>query len=266
MEQARERIHALIEEGQDFTYENFSTKGQHGYPDAFSPEWVAWCARAASALRSLFGDGSAQMSMLNEAGNVRVLRNGPDKFTLCQSYILGALKAGQSVLENDVFGELADAGPSGPGTKSKRVFIVHGHDDRAKAELEALLTELGLEPIVLHRQPDEGQTVIEKFEKHSDVGYAFVLLTPDEVAYLAAQEALSDEDRIKERRARPNVIFEFGFFVGRLGRRSVCCLHTGGVALPSDVHGLVYKSYVESIEEVAYSITKELKARGYQLA
>jgi len=38
-----------------------------------------------------------------------------------------------------------------------------------------------LEPIVLHRQPDEGKTIIEKFEKHEDVGYVFILLTPDAI-------------------------------------------------------------------------------------
>jgi hypothetical protein len=97
--------------------------------------------------------------------------------------------------------------------RSKKVFVVHGHDEVAKTNLEVFLNEIGLQPIVLHRQADEGLTVIEKFEKHSDVGYAFILLTPDDVAYLKADEAKNDKDRKKELRARPNVIFEFGYFV-----------------------------------------------------
>lgn len=69
--------------------------------------------------------------------------------------------------------------------RTKKVFVVHGRDEVAKTGLEVFLHEIGLEPIVLHRQADEGLTIIEKFEKHSDVGYAFILLTPDEVAYLS---------------------------------------------------------------------------------
>jgi predicted nucleotide-binding protein len=147
--------------------------------------------------------------------------------------------------------------------RSKKVFVVHGHDEVSKTNLEVFLHEIGLEPVVLHRQADEGMTIIEKFEKHSDVGYAFILLTPDEVAYLAPEEGKADKDRQKEFRARPNVIFEFGYFVGRLTRSRVCCLYRGGVTLPSDVSGLIYKKYETNIDEVGYSIIKDLKAAGY---
>ena len=150
--------------------------------------------------------------------------------------------------------------------RTKRVFVVHGRDEVAKTSLEVFLHEIGLEPIVLHRQADEGMTIIEKFEKHSDVGYAFILLTPDEVAYLASDQSKADDERSKEFRARPNVIFEFGYFVGKLGRSRVCCLYTGNVSLPSDVSGMIYKRYERSIEEVAYSVIKDLKASGYAVA
>lgn len=159
---------------------------------------------------------------------------------------------------------LAEASPA--QVRTKRVFVVHGRDEVAKTSLEVFLHEIGLEPVVLHRQADEGMTIIEKFEKHSDVGYAFILLTPDEVAYLAAEEGKADGERCKEFRARPNVIFEFGYFVGKLGRSRVCCLYTGNVSLPSDVSGMIYKRYERSIEEVAYSVTKDLKASGYTVS
>lgn len=148
---------------------------------------------------------------------------------------------------------------------SKKVFIVHGHDEVAKTNLEIFLQEIGLEPIVLHRQADEGLTIIEKFEKHSDVSYAFILLTPDEVGYLSSEKTKPDNERNKENRARSNVIFEFGFFVGKLGRSKVCCLYTGDVSLPSDVSGMIYKKFDRSIEEVAYGIIKDLKASGFQI-
>jgi predicted nucleotide-binding protein len=148
---------------------------------------------------------------------------------------------------------------------TKKVFVVHGHDEVAKANLEIFLREIGLEPVVLHRQADEGLTIIEKFERHSDVGYAFILLTPDEIAYIKADESKEDNERKKESRARPNVIFEFGYFVGKLGRSRVCCLCKGDVSLPSDVSGIIYKKFINNVEEVGYSITKDLKACGYEI-
>lgn len=159
----------------------------------------------------------------------------------------------------------ASASPPSLQPRSKKVFVVHGHDEIAKTSLEVFLHEIGLEPVVLHRQADEGLTVIEKFEKHSEVGYAFILLTPDEVAYVVAEAAKPEAERRTELRARPNVIFEFGYFVGKLGRSRVCCLYTGNVSLPSDVSGMIYKKYERSIEEVAYSVIKDLKASGYEV-
>ena len=150
--------------------------------------------------------------------------------------------------------------------KTKKVFVVHGHDEIVKTSLEVFLHEIGLEPVVLHRQADEGQTIIEKFEKHSDVGYAFILLTPDEIAYIKSDDSKVDTERKKEFRALPNVIFEFGYFVGKLGRSRVCCLYTGDVCLPSDVSGMIYKKFTNNIDEVAYSIIKDLKASGYEIA
>jgi predicted nucleotide-binding protein len=130
---------------------------------------------------------------------------------------------------------------------SKRVFVVHGHDEGSKHELELFLKELGLEPIVLRRKPDEGRTTIEKSEKHSDVSYAFVLLTPDDVGYSKSEDTKRDEKRVKELRARQNVIFEFGYFVGRLGRGRVRCLHKPGVSLPTDLSGVLYKELTGAI-------------------
>lgn len=265
MEDTKNKIERLIEDGEKFTYENFSTKGEYGYPNAFTPDWVAWRTRAKNLISQTFGDNSAPLDMLDAGLMVHVIGNGDDKFQQSKSYILGALKAASKIVEEDTFGELAGSGRRSPGARSNRVFVVHGHDENSKTELEVLLGELGLEPIVLHRKPDEGQTIIEKFEKYSDVGYAFILLTPDEVAYLVDQEKLPDAERDKERRARPNVIFEFGYFVGRLRRANVCCLYTGDVTLPSDVSGVIYKKFTSAISEVAYDIMKELKARGYKL-
>jgi hypothetical protein len=64
---------------------------------------------------------------------------------------------------------------------SKKVFVVHGHDGEPKEAMARFLQSLGFEPVILHEQPNGGRTIIEKFEKNADVGFAVVLLTPDDV-------------------------------------------------------------------------------------
>lgn len=143
-----------------------------------------------------------------------------------------------------------------------KVFIVHGHDINLKNDLEIFLREIKLDPIVLHRQPDEGLTVIEKFERYSDVGFAFILLTPDDIAFSSSKLKLPDNERELEYRARQNVIFEFGYFAAKLGRPRVCCLYKEGTKLPSDLSGLLYKKISSSIEEIGYALIKELQHAG----
>lgn len=265
MEDAKTQLEALIELGNNFTYDNFSSKDPYGYPAVRTSGWVGWVSRVQSVTQKLFGAGSPQDAMVVQALRVPVIGNGPDKFEECKSYLLGALKNACEIIDNDIFNELQTEKKAESRLFGNNVFVVHGHDEKSKHQLEIFLSEIGLEPIVLHRQPDEGQTIIEKFEKHSDVGFAFILLTPDEVTYLIDQELLEDSKRKKEFRARPNVIFEFGYFVGKLGRPRVCCLYKGDVTLPSDVSGIIYKKFNSEIEEVAYSIIKDLKACGYSL-
>ena len=115
-----------------------------------------------------------------------------------------------------------------------RVFVVHGRDDRAKLEVRSLLRQLDLEPVILDEQPSRGQTVIEKFEVNTDVDFAVVLLTPDDTGNLAGAPCEAKP------RARQNVIFELGFFVGKLGRPRVFVLHKETVEIMSDYHGVIY--------------------------
>ncbi|WP_276979334.1 nucleotide-binding protein [Flavobacterium filum] len=146
--------------------------------------------------------------------------------------------------------------------KNKMVFIVHGHDKSLKNELQIFLSEIGLQPIVLHRKEDEGLTIIEKFEKHSNVPYAFVLLTPDDIGFDFKENNKDDKNRKKEYRARQNVIFELGYFVGKLGRGNVCCIYKKGVTLPNDISGLIYKEVNESLDDIGYKLIKELRKAG----
>jgi len=121
---------------------------------------------------------------------------------------------------------------------SDRVFVVHGHDDGMKVAVARVLERLGLTPVVLHEQPDQGRTIVEKFTNYSDVGFAVVLLSPDDMAY--PSNALPSDARP---RARQNVSFELGYFVGKLGRENVLALvrkKDDDLEFPSDYSGVLY--------------------------
>jgi len=262
-------VNRLIDEGEKYTFSNFclphaTYQGEYGGAD--TPEWSTFKIRVKNIVLSLVSENSPAMKLVNDGIGSRTEGNGPDKFDIAKSNLLKALETVAATIENDVYGELKKERSSPKSVSlSNKVFIVHGHDQGLKTDVERFVREIGLTPIVLHREADQGATIIEKFEKHSDVGYAFILLTPDEISYTVDQAKIKDTERKVEYRARPNVIFEFGYFVGKLGRSRVCCLHKGKVVIPSDLDGLVYKKIDNSIDSEAYSIIKELKAAGYKI-
>jgi predicted nucleotide-binding protein len=95
------------------------------------------------------------------------------------------------------------------------------------------LEKAGREVVILHEQANKGRTLIEKFEQHAaTAGNAVILLTADDVG--------GPEGKDLHPRARQNVVFEMGFFYGRLGRERVAVLYEPTVEKPSDIDGIVY--------------------------
>jgi predicted nucleotide-binding protein len=142
-----------------------------------------------------------------------------------------------------------------------RSFIVHGHDHQSLLELKDYLQNaLGLdEPVVLQQMPGQGRTLIEKFESEAEATeLVFVLLTPDD------KGANPSDTDTEKRRARQNVIFEMGFFLGKLGRTSgrVLLLYKGSLDIPSDIAGIEYIDITNGIESAGEKIRKELRASG----
>jgi predicted nucleotide-binding protein len=138
---------------------------------------------------------------------------------------------------------------------SRKIFLVHGHAEDVNQTVAAYLKSLGLDVVILRDQPNQGKTIIEKFEKHSDVGFAVVLLTPDDSG------ASIRETTETKKRARQNVILELGYFIAKLGRHRVCPIYVGEVELPSDLLGVLWVRY-DKDGEWRSQLAREIDASG----
>lgn len=136
----------------------------------------------------------------------------------------------------------------------EKVFIVHGHNEAVNQEVARTIEKMGLEAIILREQPNSGQTIIEKFESCAkDVRFAIILLTAD--------DKIDGEVKF---RARQNVVFEMGYFMGALGRKNVMCMVQDQVEKPGDIDGVIYTT-IDGAGVWKYSMVKELKACGYNV-
>jgi Predicted nucleotide-binding protein containing TIR-like domain len=140
-----------------------------------------------------------------------------------------------------------------------QIFVVHGHARTVLHELVRVLERgTGREVIVLHEQANSGKTILEKFEEHAAAAaYAVVLLTgDDEGRALSASEPRA--------RGRQNVIFELGFFFGKLGRERVTVLVDRHVEKPSDIDGLVYIP-IDEAGAWKQALARELQSASIQV-
>ena len=241
------------------------------------PAFVRWkhdCLHAISMIdgeqSSAFWDFDRIASKASAAPiSASPILRGED-FGSCRRQLLAILQSVQASTQESVLDEMRREQLHRPEVASKqassakippaikKVFLVHGHDEKLKAQVARCLERLDLQPVILHEQPSLSQTIIEKFEKHADVVFAVVLLTPDDVGGQANARTP------QQPRARQNVVFEFGYFLGRLGRSKVCCLYTGDVEMLSDWSGVLYiKADVEGAWKL--SLAGELKAAGFDV-
>ena len=145
-----------------------------------------------------------------------------------------------------------------------KVFIVYGHDEASRDELELMLRRWRLDPIILSRELPKGRTLIEALEHYIDtVKYGIVLATPDDIGYK------KDCESQKKYRARQNVVFELGMLYAKLGRRNVSVLikKTNDLEMekPSDIDGVIYIDYQNNVSEKMDVIKRSLKESGYTI-
>lgn len=145
-----------------------------------------------------------------------------------------------------------------PKRTKNTVFIVHGRDEGTKEAVARFIEKLGLEAVILHERSNEGHTIIEKLERHSQTAFAIVLLTPDDLG------ALREDKRNLQPRARQNVIFEFGYFIAKLGRNRVCALVKESVERPSDYDGVLYIP-LDDTNGWKLSLSRELTSAGFNI-
>lgn len=145
-----------------------------------------------------------------------------------------------------------------PNISTNEIFIVHGHDDGLKNEVARFLEKLTFKPIILHEQASSGDTIIEKIERYSKVGFGIVLYTPCDIGNVASSPETLNA------RARQNVVFEHGYLIGKLGRKNVVALVKGDIEKPNDISGVVYINYTMG-DGWKTDIAKELNAVGYHI-
>ena len=122
---------------------------------------------------------------------------------------------------------------TGEDVVKNKIFIVHGHDEALKYQLSDWLRKIGVEPIILHEQANGGtSSILDKLERESDVDCAIALFTADDVG--------SEKGKELQPRARQNVVFEAGMFLGKLGKKRVIVLYEEGIESPGDLGGCVY--------------------------
>lgn len=238
-------------------------------------------ARISSTLASIYGEHTTEYARLRSAADlyrttrVAVLSGNPFSARRPAGLSLEEIRAGINrgrssaiaLLEGEVnslnevlryaaeTNEEAQPENAAIDVASDEIFIVHGHDAAAKNEVKSFIQLAGLNPVILHEQPNSGRTIVEKFERYGGAaGFAVVLLTPDDVGGPNRGELRP--------RARQNVVGELFWFAGKLGRERVCALKKGDLEIPSDFAGIVYTE-MDVHGAWKTELLRELRAAGY---
>lgn len=158
----------------------------------------------------------------------------------------------REVIENEIVDE-----------PNNKVFVVYGHDETARNQLQRLLEELNLEPIFLDNQPTGGRTVIEQLMEYIPrANFGIVLMTPDDIGY-----PKNKQDQ-KQPRARQNVVLELGMLLVKFDRSRTAILLKNvdpPIEKPSDINGILYFPYKDDVFEIKQKLIREMKSKGYEM-
>lgn len=218
-----------------------------------TPVLKRWYMKAVPCYRELYGYDSPafkefyalRQDFLRDTATPATIKAKVSEFlSLAESLIEGAANSAS----------VATSRRSAPPT-NRCVFIIHGHDELNRLRLQNMLKErLDLEPIVISSKPGQSQSIIDKFEEHAKrCTFAIALFTPDD---------LVTQDSEKYYQARPNIIFETGWFVGRLGKERVLILLKQGTKIHSDFDGVSRVHFRDDVHDILSSSKTSYAQRG----
>lgn len=233
----------------------------------FSPQFEKWQRDARVRLSNIFGgssDHSKEFDQIYYSPFV-ALSDDPDS-VYDRSFIEGLGSASvmlQSMIDEirDFWEEEVPASDTSHETErpqsinTSQIFIIHGRDHGTRDTVTRFIETFGIEAIVLEEQPDQGLTIIEKFEQYSQCDFAIALFTPDDVGGLSSESLRP--------RIRQNVTFEFGYFIGKYGRDRVRALVKSSPEIPSDYSGVIYISLDDGNWKLL--LIRELKSAGFTI-
>lgn len=230
-------------------------------PEVNVRDMIQLLQKTAGASKSMFGDKAALTQYLISA--IKAAAKMGSAKQDCRDLFGEHLKHAEQLFRQ--LSVLAEVGQTGARSfpsatpLTKKVFIVHGHDNTNWLMMRHILTEPPykghrIEPIVIREQAGQSKPILQKFEDAaSESSYAICIFTPDDLVQVRKDGSRHDQ-------ARPNVIFETGWFVGRLGPSRVLLLVKQGTQLHSDFDGVSKIPFAKSIEEQMAQINRELVA------
>ena len=143
----------------------------------------------------------------------------------------------------------------------RRVFVVCGTDSEMKQAITNALTKLKLVPVVMSEEPSQGKKIVERFADYEDIGFAVVLLSPDDSVYV------KDESPTKRKlRPRQDVVFELGFLLGKLGKSNILVFfrECANFEIPTDFEGMKVAAF-DDRESWKLALIRELTNCGYNI-
>ena len=233
-----------------------------------SVEFKKWQRDTEVAISNAFGESSDQVKKFKAIHYMSAFVVGGTADSEFQRMYVSGLESADALLQSlidevEEYWMDDDQEPIRPTAQEKhrqtstdKIFIIHGKDQGTRSIVAGFLRDLGLEAVILQEQASQGLTVIEKFERWAEVDFAIAMLTPDDVG--------GSQDDDLQPRARQNVIFELGYFIGKYGRDKVCALVKGTPEIPSDYSGVVYITFDES-EGWKVELLRELRRAGFSI-
>ena len=138
------------------------------------------------------------------------------------------------------------------------IFVVHGDLQPTVNTINAFMEDLSIQLQPLPAHPERAKGLVNSLEKNPDASFALVLLGHDDAIALRRSAADASAG------VRSGIVFELGYFVGRLGLKRVCVLYTGGTETFISDHGIQFLP-IDSGNGWQLQLARHLKRAGIEI-